>query len=78
MNFPKLSVVIPNYNHAAYLPHCLQAVLRQSAQAMEIIVLDDASTDDSVKVIESIARQHPLIPDLTPELLANCERCERP
>ena len=61
MKFPSLSVVVPNYNHAHYLPRCLQAILRQSAQPTEIIVLDDASTDKSVEVIESISRQRPLI-----------------
>ncbi len=61
MTLPTLSVVIPNYNHSEYLPRCLQAMQRQSVQPTEIIVMDDASTDNSVVVIESYARQHPVI-----------------
>jgi len=61
VNTPALSVVIPNYNHAQYLPRCLDAMLRQSVQPGEIIVMDDASTDDSVEVIEAFARKHPVI-----------------
>ena len=61
MSFPQLSVIITNYNHARYLPTCLQAVLDQSVQPHEIIVIDDASTDHSVEVIDGFARRHPLI-----------------
>lgn len=55
---PELSVVIPNYNHARYLPTCLKAIVSQSIPAAEILVIDDASTDDSVAVIEQFALQH--------------------
>jgi len=61
MNLPSLSVIVPNYNHARTLPVCLRALLAQSAPALEVIVIDDASTDDSVAVIEGFARQHPAI-----------------
>lgn len=61
MNPPTLSVVMPNYNHARYLPRSLAALLNQSVQPLEIIVVDDASTDNSVDVIQEFARQHPLI-----------------
>ena len=58
---PTLSVVVPNYNHAQYLQSCLLAILRQSVQPFEVIVLDDASIDNSVEVIRRIAAQNPLI-----------------
>lgn len=61
MNLPTLSVVIPNYNHAQYLPRCLNALLNQSVQPQEIIVVDDASKDDSVEVIREFARKHPIV-----------------
>src|SRR5438876_6501716 len=61
VNLPALSVIVPNYNHAQYLPRCLTAMVRQSAQPMEILVLDDASTDNSVEVIESFAKNHPVV-----------------
>ena len=47
-----LTVVMPNYNHARYLPEALEGLLRQTRRADEIIVIDDASTDNSVAVIE--------------------------
>lgn len=59
MNPPSLSVIVPNYNHAKLLPNCLDAVLAQTVQPMEILVVDDGSTDDSVAVIEGYCRRHP-------------------
>jgi glycosyltransferase involved in cell wall biosynthesis len=58
---PALSVVIPNYNHAQYVPRCLEAMLRQSIQPAEILVLDDASTDNSVEVVQALASKHPVV-----------------
>ncbi len=54
-----LSVVIPNFNHGAYLHASLEAVLAQVHGADEIIVIDDASTDDSVAVASSFLDRHP-------------------
>ncbi len=59
MSGPRVSVVIPNYNHARLLPTSLGAVLRQTRPADEVLVLDDASTDDSRKVLDGFAREHP-------------------
>lgn len=56
-----LSVCIPNYNHARYLPQALDAVLAQSRLPTEIIVVDDASTDASMTVLEQYAGQSPLV-----------------
>lgn len=61
MNDVRISVVVPNYNHAKHLPRCLNALLNQSVRPFEIIVVDDASTDSSVDVINEFARQHPII-----------------
>jgi glycosyltransferase involved in cell wall biosynthesis len=47
---PLVSVIIPNYNYARTLPACIEAVQQQTYPAIEIIVADDASTDDSVAV----------------------------
>jgi len=53
-----LSVVIPNFNHAKWLPRSVNALLKQSEPADEIIIVDDASTDNSISVIERLAREH--------------------
>lgn len=57
----KLTVVIPNYNHAKYLPDCLDAIFSQSVQPLEVIVIDDASQDDSKQVIQAYAQRYPLL-----------------
>lgn len=61
MNLPTLTVVVPNYNHAHYLPECLESVLQQSVRPLEIIVVDDCSTDNSMAVLEDISRRNPLV-----------------
>jgi len=57
----KLTAVLPNYNHADYLPHALDALLSQTRPADELIVIDDASTDNSVTIIEDYVRRYPHI-----------------
>ncbi|MEQ2010407.1 MAG: glycosyltransferase family 2 protein [Limisphaerales bacterium] len=61
MKTPSLSVVVPNYNHSALLPRCLDALLAQTLQPQEIIVIDDCSTDESWKLIQDYASRHPVI-----------------
>src|SRR5262245_31722598 len=56
-----LTVVLSNYNHARFLPHALSALFAQSRPADEIILIDDASTDGSVAVIEAHLSRHPNI-----------------
>ena len=54
-----LSVVIPNYNNAKYLPQCLDSVLCQTYPIEEIVVYDDVSTDNSREVLKKYAEEHP-------------------
>ena len=49
---PKVSVIIPNYNHATYLGQRIDSVLNQTYTNFEVIILDDCSTDSSRDVIE--------------------------
>ena len=48
---PKVSVIVPNYNHARFLPRRLDSILCQTFSDFEIIVLDDASVDNSREII---------------------------
>src|SRR5262245_10669 len=61
MTLPTLSVVIPNYNHARFLPEALHCVLGQSVRPLEVIVVDDASSDNSVEVVREFARREPSV-----------------
>lgn len=56
-----LSVVVPTYNHAGYLAGALEAILAQSFKPIEVIVIDDGSTDDSAAVVAQFARESPLV-----------------
>jgi len=49
---PFVSVIVPNYNHALFLEDRLGSILNQTYQNLEIILLDDHSTDGSVKILE--------------------------
>jgi glycosyltransferase involved in cell wall biosynthesis len=49
---PKVSIVLPNYNYARYLDERIQSLLNQTYSDFELIILDDASTDNSIEVIE--------------------------
>lgn len=61
MRTADLSVVMANRNHARTLPRALDGVLSQSLPPREVIVFDDASTDDSVNVLERYAARFPCI-----------------
>jgi cellulose synthase/poly-beta-1,6-N-acetylglucosamine synthase-like glycosyltransferase len=51
MEMPTVSVVVPNYNHARFLPKRIGSILCQTYQDFELILLDDYSTDDSRAIL---------------------------
>ena len=53
MKQPSFSICIPNYNYGHYIGETIQSILNQTYQNFEIIVADNASTDNSVEVIKS-------------------------
>lgn len=55
MNVPKISFIIPVYNTAQYIPSCLNSILNQTLSNIEIICIDDCSTDDSLKILYQYA-----------------------
>lgn len=55
---PKVSVIVPNYQHARYLAQRLDSIASQTYQNFEVILLDDASADESVTILKSHADQH--------------------
>jgi glycosyltransferase involved in cell wall biosynthesis len=55
-----VSVIVPNYNHAKYLPQRFDSIFDQTFKDFEIIILDDCSTDNSRILIEKY-RNHPKV-----------------
>lgn len=58
---PIISIIVPVYNAEAFLPHSLSSLLNQSYDALEIICIDDGSTDDSAQLLDQYAAQYPQI-----------------
>lgn len=52
---PQVSIIIPNYNHAKFIEKRFNSVINQSFQDFEIILLDDASTDKSVEILDKLS-----------------------
>jgi len=56
-----VSVIIPNYNNEKYLEECIQSVLNQTYKNIEVLIIDDASTDNSIEVIQKYIKLSPSI-----------------
>lgn len=57
---PKVSIIIPLYNKAPYVEHCLETVASQSFTDWECIIVNDGSTDNSAELVESWLTKNPL------------------
>jgi glycosyltransferase involved in cell wall biosynthesis len=55
---PKVSIVLPSYNYARYLDERIQSLLAQTYTDFELIIVDDASTDNSVDIIKKYTSDH--------------------
>src|SRR5262245_142734 len=58
---PEVSVIVPIYNKAKYLEPCLESVLAQERRSIEVICVDDASTDGSAAILSRIAEADPRV-----------------
>jgi glycosyltransferase involved in cell wall biosynthesis len=56
---PRMSVVIPNYNHGHLIEDALAAISRQTMPPSEVVVVDDGSTDDSLARLQALAARMP-------------------
>lgn len=54
---PKVSVIIPVYNVEQYLRECLDSVINQTLREIEIICVDDGSTDSSLEILKEYAQK---------------------
>ncbi len=51
-----LSIVVPNFNNASFLPRCINSILEYKGTDIEVVFVDDGSTDDSVEVVSNITK----------------------
>jgi len=56
-SIPKCSIVMANYNYARYLPKAIESALDQDYPNIEVVVVDDGSTDGSPRVLEQYAQR---------------------
>lgn len=58
-SIPKISVLVPVYNNAKFLSECLDSIVNQTLKGIEIIIINDGSTDpDSIKIMEDYASEN--------------------
>lgn len=65
MNNPKVSIIMPVYNVEKYLKKCLNSLINQTLDDIEIICVNDGSTDNSDKILQEFAQKDSRIKILT-------------
>ena len=58
---PKISVIVPVYNSSEFLRICLDSLVSQTLKDLEIIAIDDCSTDNSLSILNEYAQKYPQI-----------------
>ena len=59
---PLVSICIPTFNYGRFIPEAVQSVLSQSFTDLELIVVDNASTDATTELMEAFVRSDPRLP----------------
>ena len=63
-NQAEIFVLVPSYNHAPFVEKCLRSIFKQTFKPKKLLVIDDGSRDDSVKIIEKILKDCPFDSEL--------------
>ncbi len=71
MDSPRLSIIVPIYNTAPWLRRCLDSLCNQSLRDLEIICVNDGSTDESDSILEEYAARDPRIHIISLETVAS-------
>ena len=61
---PKVTVYITNYNYGKFISRAIDSVAKQTFKQIEILIIDDGSTDSSKKIINKYTRKYPFIGSL--------------
>lgn len=56
--FPILSIIVPVYNGQNYLTECLESIVSNDISQVEILLINDGSTDDSIKIIKKFSKKY--------------------
>jgi glycosyltransferase involved in cell wall biosynthesis len=74
---PLVSICIPTFNAARWMRECLTSALAQSYQRIEILIVDDASTDNTVELVESLRdeRTRVIVNELNLGMVNNWNKC---
>lgn len=71
----KISVIVPVHNGASYLEECIDSILAQEYDALEILIINDGSTDATAKICGRLCRQHSCVREITlPDLGVSAAR----
>ena len=57
---PLVSVMMPSYNHAKYIREAVESIFAETYRPLELIVVDDASTDDSPEILRELKKDAPI------------------
>jgi len=70
---PKVSIIIPCYNSEKWIEQCIKSALTQDYENVEVLCIDNESTDNSVTIVEEIKKNHPeLITDSASNIYPHC------
>lgn len=61
---PLVSIVVPSYNHAAYIEECIESIVHQDYSNFELIVIDDGSQDESPGILKRLQDKYGFILEL--------------
>ena len=57
MSSVKISVIVPVYNAEKYLNECISSIINQTFEDIEVICIDDGSTDNSLNILKEYAKE---------------------